>query len=137
MDGHSERGLSRGSPLPEANSVQSPLNLKKDDRQTPSPISTTANHATTNFTAALTALQSNPIYSQLLLLQQLNPGVMPPELQQATLNYLLMQSGAGNMEPNNNTSPQTVPPASTSPSAQAAAVLLMRSQVSVPKWTAS
>lgn len=105
------------------------LNLKKSDsdRQTPSPIST-AHHATTNFTAALSALQSHPIYSQFLLLQQLNPGGMPPELQQATLNYLLMQSSAASMEPNNNTSPLTVPPASTSPSAQAAAVLLMRSQ---------
>lgn len=127
MDEHSDRDLSRGSPLPEDNRP-SALNLKKDDRQTPSPIST-ANHAQTNLTAALTALQSHPFYSQLMLLQQLNPGGMPSEFQQATLNLLLMQTGAASMEPNNNTSPITVPPASTSPSAQAAAVLLMRSQV--------
>lgn len=128
MDEHSDRGMSRGlSPIPDDHHRPAALNLKKDDRQTPSPISS-AHHATSNFTAALSALQSHPIYSQFLLLQQLNPGGMPPELQQATLNYLLMQSSAATMEPNNNTSPLTVPPASTSPSAQAAAVLLMRSQ---------
>ena len=125
---HSDRDhhISR-SHSPHPDDRPAALNLKKDtDRQTPSPIST-AHHATTNFTAALSALQSHPIYSQFLLLQQLNPGGMPPELQQATLNYLLMQSSA-NLEPNNNTSPMTVPPASTSPSAQAAAMLLMRTQ---------
>lgn len=137
MDEHSDHGLSRGSPTPdEQNQHQHPLhhqrptalNLKKDDRQTPSPISTAA-HAQTNLTAALTALQSHPFYSQLMMLQHLSPGGMAPEFQQATLNLLLMNAGAATLEPNNNTSPLTVPPASTSPSAQAAAVLLMRSQV--------
>lgn len=107
------------------------IQQKKDDRQTPSPVSSNQG-STTNFTAAFAALQHLPFPSQLLLLQSQLAGLSPQELsnlQMQQLNYFLMQTAAANPEPNNNSpSGLTVPQPSTSPSAQTAAMLLMRSQ---------
>lgn len=134
-DGRSEKGPSRSPPLHDDHRP-SALNLKKDDRQTPSPVSSNQGGAnnTGGLSATIAAIQSLPIHSQLLLLQtQFNMGgLTPQEFTSLQLNLLLMHSGAAaaNLEQNNNTSPQTVPPSANSPTAQAAAVLLMRSQVS-------
>ncbi|XP_055684965.1 protein nubbin-like isoform X2 [Lutzomyia longipalpis] len=139
-DEHSEREQSQ-SPPPHQDDRPSALNLVTDSRHTPSPVSSNQQPPPTSAAggglgAAIAALQSLPLASQLLLLQShlglSNLAGLSPQdlntLQQATLqqhiqNYMLMHggSGAGGLNAQSG---------ATSANAQAAAAqFLMQNQV--------